>query len=179
MSDGAGRLKQSAPAALRRRPAAQLISDSSRCRSVSIVPVRIPSCSPRYDGPLLFHSSFCCHNSSEGVVIPGMVDTHRYVSMSLTRGIGIDQHLWHFLSNTYTWWLPATGVEDMYLSAPVGSLEAIASGATTTMDTCESFHSREHAEAELQGLRDSGIRAFFCYGMGASQHGDVPAERAG
>lgn len=45
-------------------------------------------------------------DASEGVVIPGMVDTHRHVSMSLTRGIGIDQHLWHFLSNTYTRWLP-------------------------------------------------------------------------
>lgn len=118
-------------------------------------------------------------DASEGVVIPGMVDTHRHVSMSLTRGIGIDQHLWHFLSNTYTRWLPATGVEDMHLSALVGSLEAISSGVTTIMDTCESFHSREHAEAELQGLRDSGIRAFFCYGMGASHYGDVPAGRAG
>lgn len=118
-------------------------------------------------------------DASEGVVIPGMVDTHRHVSMSLTRGIGVDQHLWHFLSNTYTRWLPATGVEDMHLSALVGSLEAIASGVTTIMDTCESFHSREHAEAELQGLRDSGIRAFFCYGMSADQYGNVPAGKAG
>lgn len=118
-------------------------------------------------------------DASEGVVIPGMVDTHRHVSMSLTRGIGVDQHLWHFLSNTYTRWLPATGVEDMYLSGLVGSLEAIDSGVTTIMDTCESFHSREHAEAELKGLRDSGVRAFFCYGMSADQYGDVPAGKAG
>lgn len=97
-------------------------------------------------------------DASEGVVIPGMVDTHRHVSMSLTRGIGVDQHLWHFLANTYTRWLPATGVEEMRTSALVGALEAIESGVTTIMDTCESFHSPDHAEAELQGLKDSGIR---------------------
>ncbi|KAL2277303.1 hypothetical protein FJTKL_00143 [Diaporthe vaccinii] len=108
-----------------------------------------------------------------------MVDTHRHVSMSRTRGIGVDQHLWHFLSNTYTRWLPATGVEDTYLSGLVGSSEAIDSGVATIMDTYESFHSREHAEVELKGLRDSGIRAFFCCGMSADQYGDVAAGRAG
>ncbi|KXH45683.1 hypothetical protein CNYM01_07113 [Colletotrichum nymphaeae SA-01] len=118
-------------------------------------------------------------DATEGVVIPGMVDTHRHVSMSLTRGIGTDQHLWHFLSNTYTRWLPATGVEDMHTSALVGALEAIDSGVTTIMDTCESLHSAEHAEAELQGLKDSGIRAFFCYGMSGDQYGDVPAGKEG
>ncbi|RSL73980.1 hypothetical protein CEP53_000599 [Fusarium sp. AF-6] len=117
-------------------------------------------------------------NATEGVVIPGMIDTHRHVSMSLTRGIGVDQHLWHFLSNTYLRWLPSTSAEDMRLSALVGALEAIESGVTTIMDTCESFHSAEHADAELQGLKESGIRAFFCYGMSADQYGDVLEGRA-
>lgn len=67
----------------------------------------------------------------------------------------------------------------MHLSGLVGSMEAIDSGITTIMDTCESFHSPKHAEAELQGLRDSGIRAFFCYGMSADQYGNVPAGKAG
>ncbi|RMJ18020.1 hypothetical protein CDV36_002272 [Fusarium kuroshium] len=52
-------------------------------------------------------------DASEGVVIPGMMDTHQHVSMSLTWGIGVDQHLWHFLSNTYLRWLPSTSVEDL------------------------------------------------------------------
>ncbi|KAJ2975900.1 hypothetical protein NUW58_g8232 [Xylaria curta] len=114
-------------------------------------------------------------DTTDGVVIPGMVDTHRHVSMSLTRGIGADQALFHFLSNTYMRWLPATGVEDIQLSALVGALEAIDCGVTTIVDTCESFHSPGHAEAELQGLKDSGIRAFFCFGMAQDQYGDVPS----
>ncbi|KAK1637652.1 hypothetical protein BDP81DRAFT_316882 [Colletotrichum phormii] len=118
-------------------------------------------------------------DATEGIIIPGMINAHRHVSMSLTRGIGVDQHLWQFLSNPYTRWLPVTGVEEMYTSALVGALEAIESGVTTIMDTCESFHSAEHAESELQGLKDSGIRAFFCYGMSGDQYGDVPAGRSG
>ncbi|BCS17676.1 uncharacterized protein APUU_10504S [Aspergillus puulaauensis] len=113
-------------------------------------------------------------DTTDGVVIPGMVDTHRHASMSLTRGIGADQALMHFLSNTYMRWLPATGVEDMHLSALVGALEALDSGVTTIIDTCESFHSREHAEAELQGLKDSGIRAFYAYGMCDLEYDGVP-----
>ncbi|OQE23220.1 hypothetical protein PENSTE_c009G02445 [Penicillium steckii] len=113
-------------------------------------------------------------DTTDGVVIPGMVDTHRHVSMALTRGLGADQSLLHFLSNTYLRWLPATGVEDMQLSAFVGALEALDCGVTTIIDTCESFHSKEHAEAELQGLKESGIRAFFAYGMCDGEYNGAP-----
>ncbi|KAI9148367.1 26S proteasome non-ATPase regulatory subunit [Paramyrothecium foliicola] len=114
-------------------------------------------------------------DTTDGVVIPGLVDTHRHVSMSLTRGLGADQDLFHFLSNTYLRWLPATSAEDMYTSALVGSLEAIDGGVTTILDSSESFHSDLHAEAELQGLKDSGVRAFFCFSMSQDKYGDVPA----
>ncbi|KAF4943305.1 hypothetical protein FSARC_14953 [Fusarium sarcochroum] len=118
-------------------------------------------------------------DSTDGIVIPGMVDTHRHVSMSLTRGLGADQALFHFLSNTYLRWLPATGVEEMYTSALVGALEALDSGVTTILDSCESFHSGSHADAELQGLKDSGIRAFYCFGMSEDQYGEHAAGEEG
>ncbi|KAK1143582.1 hypothetical protein N8T08_006192 [Aspergillus melleus] len=113
-------------------------------------------------------------DTTDGVVIPGMIDTHRHASMALTRGLGADQSLLHFLSNTYLRWLPATGIEDMHLSAFVGALEALDCGVTTIIDTCESFHSKEHAEAELEGLKDSGIRAFFAYGMSDGEYNGAP-----
>lgn len=118
-------------------------------------------------------------DTTDGIVIPGMVDTHRHVSMSLTRGLGADQALFHFLSNTYLRWLPATGVEDMHTSALVGALEALDSGVTTILDSCESFHSGPHADAEFQGLKDSGIRAFYCYGMSQDQYGEHAAGEDG
>ncbi|RAK81372.1 Metallo-dependent hydrolase [Aspergillus fijiensis CBS 313.89] len=112
-------------------------------------------------------------DTTDGVLIPGMVDTHRHASMSLTRGLGADQSLFHFLSNTYLRWLPATSVPDMELSSYVGALEALDSGVTTIVDTCESFHSGEHAEAELRGLHKSGIRAFFCFAMSDDAYGSA------
>jgi cytosine/adenosine deaminase-related metal-dependent hydrolase len=112
-------------------------------------------------------------DATDGVVIPGMVDTHQHASMSLTRGLGADQSLFHFLSNTYLRWLPATSVEDMELSALVGGLEALDSGVTTIIDTCESFNSGDHAEAELEGLKKSGIRAFFCFAMSDDAYGSA------
>ncbi|CAG8167321.1 unnamed protein product [Penicillium salamii] len=118
-------------------------------------------------------------DATDGVIIPGMVDTHRHASMSLTRGLGADQSLFHFLSNTYLRWLPATSVEDMELSAMVGGLEAINSGVTTIMDTCESFHSDGHADAEFEGLKKSGVRAFFCFAMSDGAYGDAPTGRDG
>ena len=118
-------------------------------------------------------------DATDTVVIPGMVDTHRHASMSLTRGLGLDQDLIHFLSNTYLRWFPATSVEDMKLSALVGALEALDSGVTTIMDTCEAFHTPEHAEAELQGLKESGIRSFYCFGMGQDRYGDHAAGTPG
>ncbi|KAJ5352351.1 Metallo-dependent hydrolase [Penicillium brevicompactum] len=118
-------------------------------------------------------------DSTDGVIIPGMVDTHRHASMSLTRGIGADQSLLHFLSKTYLRWLPATNVDDMELSSLVGGLEALNSGVTTIIDTCESFHSGEHAEAELLGLKKPGVRAFFCFAMSDDAYGTAAVGKEG
>lgn len=118
-------------------------------------------------------------DATDGVIIPGMVDTHRHASMSLTRGLGADQSLFHFLSNTYLRWLPATSVDDMELSSLVGGLEALNSGVTTIMDTCESFNSGEHAEAEFLGLKKSGIRAFYCFAMSDDVYGSAAVGKEG
>ncbi|KAK7430759.1 hypothetical protein QQZ08_002803 [Neonectria magnoliae] len=118
-------------------------------------------------------------DTTNGVVTPGIVDIHRRTSMSLTRGLGADQSLFHFLSNTYMRWLPATSVEDMYTATLVGALEALDSGVTTIFDSCESLHSGIHSDAELQGLRDSGIRAIFYFGTSQDSYGEYPGGEAG
>lgn len=47
-----------------------------------------------------------------GVVMPGMIDTHRHTCMSLLRGIATDQSLIEYLSNCFTRYMPATTAED-------------------------------------------------------------------
>lgn len=118
-------------------------------------------------------------DATEGVVIPGMVDTHRHLSMSLMRGIGLDRNVWGFILDAFQRFFPSIDVEDMRIATLIGGLEAIESGTTTILNPSDSCISAEHAEAELQGLRDSGIRGFHCYGMGGAPYGEAAAGRAG
>ena len=113
-------------------------------------------------------------DTSGGVVTPGFIDTHRHTSLSLFRGIAADHSLMRFLPNCYLRWLPAVDVEDIHTASLVGALEAIDSGVTTIIDCVEAPTSRLHAEANLQALKDTGIRAFFCYGMGDGQYEESP-----
>ncbi|CBX97137.1 hypothetical protein IAQ61_007925 [Plenodomus lingam] len=118
-------------------------------------------------------------DASEGVVIPGFVDSHRHLAMSLMRGISIDQNIWPFLIDVFTRFCPAISVEDMHMAGLIGGLEAIESGTTTIMNPSDSMNSVAHAAAELQGLRESGIRGYHCYGMGGGPYGDVAAGKPG
>ncbi|KAE8371825.1 Metallo-dependent hydrolase [Aspergillus bertholletiae] len=111
-------------------------------------------------------------DTNGGVVIPGFVDTHRHTSLSLFRGIAADQSLVRFLPNCYMRWLPAVDAEGIHAASLVGALEALESGVTTLLDCVEAPSSREHAEANLQALKDSGIRAFYCYGMSDHAYGE-------
>jgi 5-methylthioadenosine/S-adenosylhomocysteine deaminase len=97
-------------------------------------------------------------DTSDGVVIPGLVDTHRHSSLSLFRGISADHSLVRFLPNCYLRWLPAVAAEDIHTASLVSALEAIESGVTTLLDCVETPSSRQHAEANLQALKDSGVR---------------------
>ncbi|RMJ26923.1 Amidohydrolase family [Aspergillus sp. HF37] len=75
-----------------------------------------------------------------------------------------------FLPNCYLRWLPAVDVEDIHTASLVGALEAIDSGVTTVLDCVETPSSRQHAEANLRALKDSGMRAFYCYGMSDGEY---------
>jgi cytosine/adenosine deaminase-related metal-dependent hydrolase len=117
-------------------------------------------------------------NTSGGVVIPGMIDTHRHTCMSLMRGIGADQSLLQYLSNCFLRYMPATSAEDLHTASLVGALEALDSGVTTILDPCDACCSHAHAEAGLRGLKDAGIRGFFCYGMSDDEYDGAKAGKA-
>lgn len=118
-------------------------------------------------------------DTSSGVVVPGFIDTHRHTSLSLFRGIAADQSLIRFLPNCYLRWLPAVDPEDIHTASLVSALEAIEGGVTTLLDCVEAPTSRKHAEANLQALKDSGMRAFFCYGMGDGPYEESAKGRPG
>lgn len=98
------------------------------------------------------------------LVIPGMVDTHRHVWQGAIGG--------YTPQITGAGYGPAvlTGIAvkhtpaDVYAGTLWGALQALNAGITTIADWAHNDQSPAHADADLRGLRDSGIRGYFLYG---------------
>ena len=56
--------------------------------------------------------------------------------------------------------------QDSYVGVRLGVAEGLLSGITTVHDWSHNTVSPQHADAELQALKDIGIRARFSYGTG-------------
>lgn len=63
---------------------------------------------------------------------------------------------------------PSYTAEDARLGTLVGALEAIESGVTTLLDYAHITNTPEHADAGVDALNESGIRAVYGYGLGQS-----------
>lgn len=98
------------------------------------------------------------------IVMPGLVDTHLHMWQTPLRGMTHDLwareyfHTVHPMSQHYT-------PEDMYWATYGGAVELLSHGVTQVFDYCHSANSPEHVDASLQGLKDSGIRATFGFGL--------------
>src|SRR5580658_1371915 len=98
------------------------------------------------------------------LVIPGLVDTHRHVWQGAIGG--------YTPQITGVGYGPAvlTGIalkhtpDDVYAGTLWGALQALDAGITTIADWAHNDQSPAHADADLRGLRDSGIRGYFLYG---------------
>ena len=97
-----------------------------------------------------------------GIVLPGMVDSHRHTWMSFFRSISADDSLPEFLVNTFYGLGALVRAEDIGAATMVGALEAIDSGVTTIMDCCDCVNSPDHATAAVASLQASGIRGGLC-----------------
>ena len=74
---------------------------------------------------------------------------------------------------------PLMEPEDSYRSVRLGVAEAIAAGVTTVHNWSHNTRSPEHADAELSGMRDMGIRGRFAYGTPVGMADDAPMDFAG
>src|SRR5271156_6152154 len=106
------------------------------------------------------------------LVIPGLVDTHR--------------HGWQGAIGAYTPQMTGAGYgpavltgislrhspDDVYAGTLWGALQALDAGITTIADWAHNDQSPPHADADLRGLRDSGIRGYFLYGGPGPATGD-------
>ncbi len=93
------------------------------------------------------------------ILLPGLINTHTHLSMTLFRGLADDLSLDSWL-NDHIWPMEANLNGDYcYIGALLGAIELIKSGTTTFSDMY--FYMEDVARA----VDDAGIRAVLSYGM--------------
>ncbi len=98
-------------------------------------------------------------DGSDKITMPGLVNTHSHVSMTLLRGVGDDQDLQTWL-NDYIWPREAKLNEELvYAGSMLAMVEMIKTGTTAFNDMY--FFMDETAQA----VKESGIRGLLGYGM--------------
>jgi 5-methylthioadenosine/S-adenosylhomocysteine deaminase len=98
------------------------------------------------------------------LVMPGLIDTHRHVWQGAIggftpqiTGVGYGPAVLTGISLKHT-------PDDVYAGTLWGALQALDAGITTIADWAHNDQSPAHADADLRGLRESGIRGYFLYG---------------
>ncbi len=101
------------------------------------------------------------------IIIPGFIDTHVHSYQGLLRsllpaGIVDPDYNRDIQNNLTLHYRP----EDVYAGVLITALAQIDNGTTTIVDISQISHSPEHSDADIQALKDSGIRAVFAYSRG-------------
>ncbi len=98
------------------------------------------------------------------IVIPGFVDTHRHTWEAAIRNCAPNATLDDYFVEVLDTFAPLYRAEDVYASNLAGSLECLNAGITTLVDWSHINNTPEHADAAIQGLKETGIRAQYAYG---------------
>ncbi len=103
-------------------------------------------------------------DASGGIVMPGMVDTHRHMWQTAMRGYGADWTLTQYFVWNYLEHGNKFRPEDIYAGNLVSALESIEAGVTTTVDWSHGLQTIDHAEAAVDALRAVPGRFVLAYG---------------
>jgi 5-methylthioadenosine/S-adenosylhomocysteine deaminase len=103
-------------------------------------------------------------DASGGIVMPGMVDTHRHMWQTAMRGYGADWTLTQY----FVWYYLEHGrsfrPEDIATGNLLSAWDALDAGVTTSVDWSHGLSTLDHAEAALDALESSGGRFVFAPG---------------
>jgi cytosine/adenosine deaminase-related metal-dependent hydrolase len=110
-------------------------------------------------------------DASNRIVLPGFVDTHRHLWETAARGATADLELGPYLGVLMGQYGARLRPQDVHAATLVGAMEALDSGVTTLIDYEHALHTPEHADAALDALRQSAIRAVFGYGFSVTGDG--------
>jgi len=98
-------------------------------------------------------------DASGCVVVPGLVNCHHHLYQTLTRSIGTGEgkSLFDWLTALYPIW-GQMDAEAVYVSARLGLVELLLSGATTVADHLYLFPNGARLDDEIRAARELGVR---------------------
>lgn len=119
-------------------------------------------------------------DASGTVILPGLVNCHHHLHQTLTRSIGTAQglSLFDWLKTLYPIWGKMDS-EAVYVSAKLGLVELMLSGATTVADHLYLFPNDVKLDDEIRAAQELGVRFHPSRGsmsLGQSQGGLPPDE---
>ncbi|TQM12047.1 amidohydrolase family protein [Pseudonocardia kunmingensis] len=103
-------------------------------------------------------------DATGGIVMPGMIDTHRHLWQTAMRGYGADWTLTQYFVWYYLEWGKAFRPEDVYAGNLLGAIEALDAGVTTTVDWSHGLQTPQHADAAVDALASVPGRFVLAYG---------------
>jgi cytosine/adenosine deaminase-related metal-dependent hydrolase len=103
-------------------------------------------------------------DATGGIVMPGMIDTHRHMWQTAMRGYGADWTLTQYFLWNYLQWGKSFRPEDIYAGDLLSAIEAVDAGVTTSVDWSHNLHTIDHAEAAADALTEIPGRFVLAYG---------------
>jgi cytosine/adenosine deaminase-related metal-dependent hydrolase len=103
-------------------------------------------------------------DASGGIVMPGMIDTHRHMWQTAMRAYGADWTLtqyfvWYYLEHGKTF-----RPEDIHAGNLLSAWESLEAGVTTTVDWSHGLQTVDHADAAVDALQATPGRFVLAYG---------------
>ncbi len=99
-----------------------------------------------------------------GILMPGMVDTHRHMWQTAMRGYGADWTLTQYFVWYYLEWGKIFRPEDVYAGNLLSAIESLDAGVTTTVDWSHGLRTTQHADAAVDALEAVPGRFVLAYG---------------
>ena len=103
-------------------------------------------------------------DATGGILMPGMIDTHRHMWQTAMRGYGADWTLTQYFVWNYLQWGKSFRPQDIHAGDLLSAIEAINAGVTTSVDWSHNLHTTDHAEAAVDALRSVPGRFVLGYG---------------
>src|SRR4051812_982734 len=103
-------------------------------------------------------------DASDGIVMPGMIDTHRHMWQTALRGYGADWTLTQYFVWFYLEWGKIFRPQDIHAGNLLSAIESLDAGVTTTVDWSHGLQTVDHADAAVDALEAVPGRFVLAYG---------------